>query len=218
MAVPAGCWRIVYRGSLPNGERWQTGFWLQGNEPTSNLEAQNAAQIEFDSEGTTTGSSLWNVIKAFLNPAVTLDLVTVYSYPAGGTTAQYIGSSTGSPHVGAASGNIAPNQVCMVASLLTGQAGRSYRGRMYLPVGISTWSATTGFFTSSNMTNVATALATKFTDFNAASGEGKVVVVSQTRTVATQVLSVRVDSRPDIQRRRADRTTGITSVSETVTP
>ncbi len=218
MAIPADCWRIVYKGRNLNGEVWQTGFWLQGNAPTSNATAQIAADLEMNAEATATASSFWNVFKAQIGPAITLDNVTVYSYPAGGTTAQFVGVSTHAPLVGTAASTYLPNQIAMCVSLLTGASGRSYRGRMFLPGQQQSYTLATGFWTAGAMSAIAGVLATKFTDFNAASGSGNVVVVSQKLTSALEVLAVRIDSRPDVQRRRANKTTGITTAVAAVTP
>jgi len=218
MGVPAGCWRLVYRGTLRGGEKWQSGFWLQENPPADNAEAQIAAQLEFDSEGGTSASSLWNVLKTYLPNTITLDSVACYSFPTGGTSASFVGVSSGTPLVGSGSTSALPNQCAMVASLLTGAAGRSHRGRMYLPCGSAEIDASTGQFNLARITDIATVLATKFTDFNTASGSGNVVLVAQLLTQATQVLSVRVDSRVDIQRRRAKSQAVANTYAAAVTP
>lgn len=217
MPVPTDCWRIVYRGSLPYGEVWQTGVWLQGNAPTSNSAATAGAQLEFGAEGTATPSSYWNAVKALLPSSITLDQVAVYSYPTGGTTAAFIGLSTGTPLAGTSSNNLLPNQMCACLSLLTDSSGRSYRGRMFLPVSSSLIPPTSAKLDSTPRTTLTGVWSTKFTDFNAASGWGDVVVVSQKLGIATRVTAVRMDSRPDVQRRRANRETGIVSTTAVVT-
>jgi len=218
MSIPVNCWRFVYRGALPNGEVWQTGVWLQGSAPSSNAAALALAQTEFNSEGTNTPSSFWNAFKSHTGAGVTLTAVLVYSYPNGGTVAQYVGQSTGTALLGTGAGGVCPNQVSMCMSLLTGQSGRSYRGRMYLPPIISSELTVNGLWTSGTTTSITTAWATKFTDFNVAAGFGKVVVVSQKHTSATQVLQIRTDFRPDVQRRRANRVQNIGAVTQPVTP
>lgn len=217
MAIPPDCWRIVYRGSLPHGEQWQSGYWLNGNAPTSNVTATAAAELEMESEGGTSESSLWNVFKDFIGQEVTLDLVAVYSYPAGGTAAAHIGLST-APSLpgGNAVGIQGPNQISTVVSLLTGQAGRSFRGRMYLP-GLDRNHQPSGLYALDYATAIANVMATKFTDGNAASGWGKAVVVSTSKTLHTQISAVSVDTRPDVQRRRANKTAGIQRAVSAVT-
>jgi hypothetical protein len=207
---------MTYKGRLPHGEVWQTGFWLRGGAPLDNAAATTAAQLEFDSEGTSTPSSLWNVLKAFLDPSVTLDNVTVYSYPAGGTDAAAIGVSTGAAHVGTTASGIGPNQVAMCVSLLTPAAGRSQRGRMFLPIGLAAISGGTGFFTTTAITNISTALATKFVDFQASSPPWIASVVSQLHTSSLPISSVSIDSRPDVQRRRANKISDATRVAHAV--
>jgi hypothetical protein len=209
---------MVYRGALPNGEVWQTGFWFTGSAPTSNAGAAAVAQAEFSSEGTTTSSSFWNVFKSHTPSSVTLTAVIVYSYPNGGTQAQFIGQSAGTPLAGTGATTALPNQVSMCMSLLTGQAGRSYRGRMYLPPLLGAEVTATGLWVTTTAASIANVWGVKFTNFNAASGFGKVAVVSQKRTSATQVLQLRIDYRPDVQRRRANRMTNIGSTVANVTP
>lgn len=216
MAVPANVMRYVFAGSLLNGEKWQTGIWFQGNLPTSNGSAATAAELEMTSQAGATPSSFWNVLKAFMPAGVTLDFVKVYAYPTGGTAATFVGQSVHAPIPGTAANVAMPNQVALCTSLLTGVSGRSFRGRMYWPASAAAglWSQVSALFIVAGLTSFTTALAQMITDFNAVGQVG--VVVSQTRTLATPITTVRADTRADIQRRRARSESGITSVVRAV--
>lgn len=203
MAIPAGCWRIVYRGNLPGGEVWQTGFWLNGGAPTSNGAAIAAAQVEFDALDDAT-SGPYNVWKTLVNANVSIAQVAVYSYVTGGTHADFVGLSSGTPKAGTATGAQLPNQIGVVLSLLTNQSGRSFRGRMYWPISLGVQAAT-GQWTVANLQPFVTRMAKHFQDFDNAAGEGNVVVVSSKLTAATDVTGLRMDTRPDVQRRRANK-------------
>jgi hypothetical protein len=97
-------------------------------------------------------------------------------------------------------GGFCPLQVCMVATLITGAAGRRNRGRMYLPAnGIGFGSHE---FPNARVDAVCQALAAWLDALNTL--DGSAVVVSQAGTSKRAITQVRVDSKPDIQRRRAN--------------
>jgi hypothetical protein len=196
---------------------WQSGYWLRGNAPTSNESASSAAQLEFDSS-TDSVSGVWNYLAPFYPSSVTLDLVKVFSYPSGGTTAAFVGQSTGAVKIGTSATIPSLNQASLVTTLRTSSAGRRHRGRMYWPLGSGTNIGTNGQVTLSTCTGLATRLAKHFSDGNAASGWGEAVVVSQVATEAVPVTQITVDTRPDVQRRRANRMTSVQRASAAVTP
>lgn len=102
-----------------------------------------------------------------------------------------------------------PGQVSLVVSTLTGRPGASYRGRVYLPAAGAQVSALGRIGT-----DVAATIAGEFGQFihdvnNAGasifSPALAAVVYSPTKSVANAITNVRVGSRLDIQRRRADK-------------
>lgn len=111
--------------------------------------------------------------------------------------------TTGFPVTGAAAFEEMPHQVAMVVSQKTAYAGRSYRGRHYLPAMCETGS-TTGLWIST-LTN---AYQTYYDDLVAALGAGGAnadyqwVVWSDKLNVATPVTACIVRSNPGIIRRR----------------
>lgn len=112
-----------------------------------------------------------------------------------------------SEQAGTRSGTPLPNNVACVASWLTGNRGRSYRGRMYLFGMVQTDELTTTSFTTSYLTTAAAAAAALGT---AATAAGFTHVILSTRAngaprttgVATPVTTTRVENLIDSQRRR----------------
>lgn len=213
MAIPPDCARISLIGHQTTGELFDTSFWIAGtNVPTSNADANALAETVSAGLGGDTLTS----IAALLNPDSGYDQVRVYSYPTGGPSASYIGAATIGSGVGTATATAALQQA-MCITLRTAQAGRSHRGRMYLPAdGVA---LTTGHLFSFGLTtDVVDKMASFFSYINTLSASNNVQVVSQTLTTATEVTTVTADQRPDIQRRRANRQTGGTIASADVDP
>lgn len=100
-----------------------------------------------------------------------------------------------------------PFQSAIVGSLLTGRPGRSFRGRLYWPALNISLNTTTLRIESGVAQGYANALADYLTDIGNAAPNGDpaaLVVVSQTRDVATPVTSISVGNVLDVQRRRRD--------------
>lgn len=213
MAYPANSGRAVISGFSPS-EIWEFGFGLTGMSITSQVDADTAASAIASTLSTTALSQL----RALLTSSDQgFTGVKLYCYPTGGTKAAYIGSHGITPSAGTSS-NVNPLQVAMCVTLLTGAAGRRNRGRCYLPAGGAT--ITSGHqFDTTTTTSIATGLAAFFSALNAASNPGgKVSVISQTSSAGRQVLSVAVDQRPDVQRRRANKQPGNVVETHAVTP
>lgn len=187
---------------MPNGEEWSTGFWVMGDTPTSAGEANALAELAYDEFGAEDDSGgMTETLLNVMNSATSWLTTKAYCYPTGGPTATFIGSyDTPTARVGAAV-NHNPNQVAIVLTTRTGLAGRSHRGRMYLPA-TGAPLETDGQLAQVILGYLTDAWALAFTDWNAAS-DGKIVVVSAHLGTATQVSSVTMDSRFDIQRSRA---------------
>lgn len=201
MAVPAGATRCVINGQALNQEIFQTGFWLIDNAPVNQAAATDLATQLVLSAAT----DLIPQAKTLITNGSSYLGLTVYAYPSGGTQSQYIGQANfASPVVGTASAQM-PLQVSMCVTLLTGVAGRTNRGRMFLPANGAPLNLSQ--FTTTQVDSVCLAVATFIKNWNSAHGAafGNIGVVSSTRGSSRKMTAVKVDSRPDIQRRRANR-------------
>jgi len=201
MGIPAGYSRTVFSGSLPNGEIWASGFWCN-EAPSSEAATQDQA--------TTFGTELTNAWSHAGAPAVfnvagmTVDKTTAYSYLDGSGKASFVGEQAMSL-AGASSQAQLPNQCSIVTTLLTGSAGRRARGRMYWPC--TAPDMADGEMASGDVTLLATWMATLIGSLNGHLGDQAVVVLSQVAGTSKPVSAIKVDSRIDIQRRRANKET-----------
>jgi hypothetical protein len=131
---------------------------------------------------------------------VTIDTLRGYQYK-GGANAAAVGEITGVGVAGTGSAK-QPNQCALVMSLRTALPGRSFRGRMYMPI-IGGSMGTNGLLAAGRSDAWCAALANDFGTFNS-SGFGKIVVCSPKQSAMTQVSAVEADSVVDTQRRRRD--------------
>lgn len=203
MPYPPEVARIVLSGGLPGGEIWTTGFWITNAAPHSQGQATALAQLTMAALTSADASGAMRVTAQHLFGNQTTFLkCQAYIYPDGSNKAAYIGEADVPQPYAGPYGDVTPNQIALVLSLRTQLPGRRNRGRMYLP-------ATGLNFNNEGQAGLGTtepvsaAWATFFTDQNA-STEGKVVVVSAVGTTATPVSSVQMDTRADVQRRRAN--------------
>lgn len=199
MAIPAHTIRLVSSGALPGGEIWQTGLWIQMADPITSTDdlilALAVPQTAFN--------TMWNTLKSRWSGGVKAQRLNGYYYDGGefGDSVTYSAElpldeneGTGTP--------VMPNQCAVVASLRTGHAGRSFRGRMYLPL-IKSGLGTNAEMDTFEPQIVADAVRDCISSINA--GPGPVCVVSQTETASTPVTIVEVDSIVDTQRRRRNK-------------
>lgn len=194
--------KIVLGGDMPGGEHWETGFWMAqtgvDNEATANAQAEIIGGTLNSSDPS---GAMRELAADVWSSQVRWVWVKCYLYT-GGTTAAAIGMWT-LPTARAGSGNpLQPNQCAIVLTLRTGGAGRRRRGRMYLPCQTPGPLTTGGELQPSTVNNLTASWAAAFTDINA-SDAGKIIVLSQVAGSFNQVSSVSMDSRQDIQRRRA---------------
>lgn len=200
MAIPVGMNRVVFVGHLPSGEIFNTSFWTFGNNPANQADANVwAARIAslFQTQGLATA-------RGMIPSTAGYDTVKTYHYPTGGPNADLLGAASivGGTGTGASAG--LPEQTCIVVSLRTGYAGRSARGRMYLPC------LTSALANHQIAGSLATSIANDMAGFLGAVGddinEGTPMVLSQVGAGSYhQITQTVVDTRPDIQRRRANR-------------
>lgn len=205
VTIPNDVYHVVFGGSLPSGEIWESGFWVEGDAPTSNDLANATAQLWAAQLQAADTSGAMRITLTHCQASVTFDYVRVYSYPAGGPHAAYIGYHAASIAGTTSDTSVLPNQICLVVSLRTNNAGRSNRGRMYMPLnGINL--QPNAQLNQAACTAIANGWATCFSDWNASGDNGQVVVMSRVGAGHTNVVSeVIVDSIPDTQRKRRNK-------------
>lgn len=209
MSIPAGCERIQLRGHLGTTEIFETGYWLNN----AVLNQDDANTVAAQEVGLLTSSGLMTALTGLLSTDSGYDELRLYSYPNGGPTAEFVGAADITDGVGTLAQN-GPFQVALVATMLTGRSGRSYRGRAYMPyLGLSYASA------SHNYGLDVTPLVTAWADFGGAHVSTQALaVVSQVGAGAiTPITAFRVDNRVDIQRRRANKQLATQTVTVPVT-
>lgn len=202
MANFAGTGRIVLSGSLGQGEVFSTGFWVTGSGPTSAADAQ-AKMNTFFSEVV---AGPLDRLRALIDANSAYTRMRLYWYNlASPAPATYIVDAVGGAAAGTGTGSH-PQQTAIVASLRSQTLGRGGRGRMYLPANAADLGAHE--LSQTSCTNLANAVAA-ILDSGAKVGgtAGDAIVNSQSLGQQVRVARVIVDSRPDIQRRRADAQT-----------
>lgn len=199
--------KIVLTGSLgnPGVEEWSIGVHYgglgSGNLQTS-AELQDWAEDAFAIFTDFVTYPTWG---GALSDSVTLSTVTAYYYPAVGP-ALGVGASSAPPVPGLTTADLPP-QCSVVASLLTGLSGRSFRGRVYLPLLSMAFNADTFQIDAGQQQGVADDFAGMLTAIgNAGSGVQLItpVVYSAARDLITPVSQISVGSVIDTQRRRRE--------------
>lgn len=211
MAIMADVMRASILGTGPGGEIFDVSFWVFAGAPTTATQANTIATGIRDAWQANAAAN-W---KSMILPDTSYREIRLYSYPTGGPNASVIGSAPIVNGVGTGTG-FAPLQQCMVASLRTLFAGRRSRGRMFIPA--SGQSANTGhLFAPAAATACANATGAFLTAVNAINTIGNVAVISQVGAgLATSVTEVRVDDKPDMQRRRANKLQPATTATAAV--
>lgn len=196
MAIPPTAVRYTLSGQTVGGEIFATSIWTTGRTVTS----QSDANLLASTMATTFNGimSLWDV---YIDASTKWTGVKAYCYPQGGPAAEFIGEAVLNK-TGQSTAAPLPLQCALVVTLGTGNAGRSYRGRCYLPCSSADLQGDTHQFVLSDVQTIANQFAQFLHDvqFNNA---GTPVVLSKARSAATEILTVSVDTRLDIQRRRA---------------
>lgn len=199
---PAGTQRIILHGSLPGGEEWETGFWMNDTGVTDASLANALANII---AGTITASdesgAIANMAGTVWSAYTTFESVRVYGYTGGSNKAAFVGEYVLPTPVNGSGNAQLPNQCAIVLTMRTALAGRQHRGRMYLPISLMGPSPSAQL-TQPQAAAIAETWATFFSDVNRSS-TGQIVVVSSVGSAATPLSAVSVDTRIDIQRSRA---------------
>lgn len=211
--IPLGYSRNVIHGVLPGGEIFQCGLWA-AEAPSDQAATQSQADA-FQAD-LTTQWAVGNGPKYLMTTGTTVTGVTVYSYTVAGGKAEFVAESACSLSGMTGTQNL-PDQVAVCASLETGHAGRRNRGRIYWPAtAIAASSLSGGQLIQSECSNQASWWVALIRAWNAHLAGNGICVLSQVAGSSNPVTSVRVDSRLDIQRRRANRETINASATATV--
>lgn len=209
--------KAIIAGNIGSTQTWSVGLSCNAGDFAPGVAAMTSLVTDIrtacDAFFTTAGNptALWSTDTA-------ANEVKVYYYPASSTHATQQAQAPLGPYAGTNGGSL-PTQTSVVASLRTGLAGRHFRGRIYWPctgvlIGVHQL--------SSAQTNALSAATANFlTALNAiplAANHWETIVPSSNTSSGTPVTSVIVDSKLDVQRRRADKVGALYTQETAVTP
>lgn len=202
MAVPANAVKCVVSGTLAGAEVFAHSQWFDGTGIVGD-------DVKMDALSGVITSAIQNnlLVSGFLGlfPSTThWTQDTEYFYGGGGELV-YTAINTINGKAGDVVGSPLPNQNAVVVSLRTDRAGRSYRGRSYLP-GIGAGAMqTTGQMSAAQATTIVNAYADFLQAVKDSADGAPPIVCSPTRGAMTPLSYVQVDTRLDTQRSRATR-------------
>lgn len=198
---------------MSTADSWSTGFAFSGADIVSPvaLSAALAAFAPAVEDWWTSGTpSLQNVTASDSY----IDSIRGYYYEAGSSSADVVAEYVYSSPINGAQTARLSARTAMVATLLTGHPGRSYKGRMFLP---ATGAVMANHQNStSNVDDVATATADLLTAWNALTETGISVACVAGKTDLTVISAVRVDSIPDTIRARSRKMVALHTHTEGV--
>lgn len=205
MAIPNDYLKISLTGTISGGGTWSTGFHSRADRGT----AWSLTDIQSLTNGLVTpATTWWTAVKAQVTSAMSWTGVKVYVYPSGGGPAYGVASASVTPSAGSLASGGGPLLQSMCVSLLSATAGRSARGRMYLPC--TALISSSGYFASAVVDANVNATAALMTAINAqdwtaySAVSHKCCVVSQKVPAEYDIVTVRADNKPDTQHRRED--------------
>lgn len=202
--------RYSIGGLLVAGQRWSVTGGLgmvEGSAPTNEEMSALADAIlaAFKTQVWGTASAT-DKTGTQVGSRGNVDQCRTYYVNAPAAPAIRVGISTAAAAPGFGTSTAVP-QVALVCTLLTGIAGRSYRGRVYLPAAQGT--DANGRINASSATNTATNYANFLSAIALVGGTiGDTVfpaVLSATQNDTTPITAVRCDNVLDTQRRRRDK-------------
>lgn len=187
-------YRASYQWIMPEGETAVNTIGIEDDGLSSTEAVATAAAGAFQS-GMGSATDLFS-------GATSCHRVTVYRLP--GLVPPNAATEVAEADItfgGTGAGGI-PNQVSIVATLLTGAPGRSRRGRIYLPVNNGAGFTANGRLTVANTVILADAVAAWFGAINSVASGRYVKVFSPTTGTANTVTQVSVGDVADTQRSR----------------
>lgn len=213
MAIPVGALKTVATGTLASGEVFAHSQWFDGSSSIGSAASRASAETDinnlFANDFLTAGT-----LNLFAN-SVQWRQMLFYWYN-GGSAAAFTGQTVFTGKVGTQAGATLPQQVALAVTQRTDRAGRSYRGRSYLPSLAATYAGTSGLLSSALAQNLATAYALWLSDCLGRSPSIIPAVMSAKQSVLTPITVVDVDTRFDVQRSRANKVTGAQQMSARV--
>lgn len=215
MSIPAGVIRQVFGGTLPNGERFSWGYWAK---PSATVNQTWLTAFNGLANGSLEGNFMTATVKGFFNTGVVYDTSVSYYYD-GGSQAALVAGGTGSALTAGASSAISlPDQLAIVATLVTGIPGRSNRGRSFLPPVIIGGVVAGGLLLGSYQSGLCNAFAAMLSAIkDDPSNPAQPVVVSRKLSATQAITQVTMDNRFDVHRSRAMSESGLSRVSANVT-
>lgn len=211
MAIVTPSARFVLTGTAGTNEIFATGFWATLIPPSTQNEADNFTGLIAN---TLAAQTQWSQLLDLMGTDTAFTKVQGYFYNTNASRADFLGEAPIASGTGTSAANQHPLQVSVVASLHTNTPGRSFRGRMYLPV--NAVALGTRQMASGPCETVSGLLAGTFTDLRANTAPVTPVVMSSTKGLATEITAVSCNSVMDIQRRRANRQTPLFNITAPV--
>jgi hypothetical protein len=222
VGFPAGDVYHTTLGGAMYTDRWQIGFWQSVTGMTT---IPSATQMNTDaaSTGAFFSSDVWNSgagqsLKPLNAASVNFDIVRNAMYRNG--VLVQTGLANIAPVVG--TGTTAHSaSTALVCTLRTGQAGRSFRGRIYLPATACPVSGS-NMQTSVTLSVLIVNLKTFFDHMNVndinfpGTPTLRVGVLSQVLSTIAPVTTLSVDSKLDVIRRRQDKIGAAATASATL--
>lgn len=195
------CIKAVFNGVLQGIQPFSFSLWQDWHDTVPTQTAVDVL-VTTGSNFHTAALALEANLKNYLQATSHFSNVTVYAYTAANElVAQAVQPLLGT--AGSGTGGQAP-QIALVVTTLTPRFGRSFHGRMYLPMeGLGTVG---GQATLANTTAIATAVG-GFINSSGEAGDFDWSVPSFSKQLMTPITNVRVDSVFDTQRRRRDQLT-----------
>lgn len=211
--APDNITKIVLEGSLGQNEVFATGWWVRAAIPpdTASLQASTDLLRTFMQTGSTGPLA---TLASLIDAGARYNGIRTYFYPSGASQALFQAYSPfTSLYQGSGTGSL-PLQTALVATLRSATLGRRSRGRMYLPC---TAQPLTGHQVAlTQLQSLTAALKATFNYAQGAGGLGFATVVSFTGHATHDVTQITMDSRTDVQRRRAGKETITATASQTV--
>lgn len=203
--------QVSVGGTLATVHNWSINYNFSTDSlPSASdlLSAANAIMASISGSAT---------VKAMLGTSDTFSQVRLTGYTGLSGPAAVTATSTASAVVGTASLAVSP-QVCVVASLRTVTPGRSYRGRLYVP--LRAYAVTADGSVSGTVAGDINTVVQDIAQFAATALAGvsvaaSWVVYSKTVPAMTPVTQVSIGNRVDTQRRRVEGRETYTNFSVT---
>lgn len=219
--VDVDCIKVVPFGTIDTDQDWSTGWFFKveglSTPPTTAQINTALGALEDDLE------TWWNDVKIVCNSHCVFLGSRGYWYPSGSKVSTVVGEHLAAGAIPGTSAASTPTQTSVVASMKTGISGRSARGRSYLPANGLPLDVTNQI-SNGNVHTLSLAYSHVLADLSldlasSLASSGVAPVVYSAKTGGThQIISVTVDSRPDVQRRRADKIIANYAENNPVTP